>query len=159
MKPIPALDAAWMHGDADLRVFPLPDSTDRLYTDSLRAAFIRVELVWVEQHNAPSFVDDLRAKVRDMAAEYGSGLVFVSPASHRRLPEVLAGRPGYLDQHYCYAAFAPRAKPVHVVPSTVTVKIDGRTLNERTIRYILARAARGPASLVGGSLVGNHPAH
>lgn len=35
----------------------------------------------------------------------------------------------------------------------ITLKLDGRVLMERVTHFALKRAARGPASLVGGSLV------
>lgn len=36
----------------------------------------------------------------------------------------------------------------------VTIRLDSKVLSEAVVRYSLNRAARGPSSLVGGSLIG-----
>jgi len=41
---------------------------------------------------------------------------------------------------------------IHITPSPVVINLDGRQLARGVIRYTLNRAARGPSSLVGGSL-------
>jgi hypothetical protein len=41
---------------------------------------------------------------------------------------------------------------ITIVPGTVVLRLDNRTLARANVEYTLQRAARGPSSLVGGSL-------
>ena len=54
-----------------------------------------------------------------------------------------------------WASHATAAAPASVVihPAPVVLTLDGRTVARSTIRYMTERAARGPQSLSGGSLV------
>lgn len=42
---------------------------------------------------------------------------------------------------------------LQIMPGNVTIKLDARTIAQAVVDYTLRRAARGPSSLVGGSLV------
>lgn len=44
------------------------------------------------------------------------------------------------------------AQPTQLNPGHTTVQIDGKTVADAVVRYTMRHAARGPSSLVGGSL-------
>lgn len=50
-------------------------------------------------------------------------------------------------------AAALEAKPRGALPGSITVTLDGKQLAGAVLRETLKKAARGPSSLVGGSLV------
>jgi hypothetical protein len=43
-------------------------------------------------------------------------------------------------------------QPVHIDPGHMTLRVDGRELASTVVNYTLQQAARGPSSLIGGSL-------